>query len=166
MWDRVDSRPVTNVSPQVWQEFKSGLITATIYKRWRVKANEQGKELFIDPTPTATQCTFENRDGKQVKIGLVFEYLSDAFAQSATSVAKNSFTLDTDTFILPDTLLELSIRWRWLSSLSQTYAEEKLEFDRALSIAKAQDGGASKIHMDGGSHFRYPNIPETGIGIS
>lgn len=165
MWDRVDSRPVTSVSPQVWQEFKSGLTSATIYKRWRVKANEQQKELFIDPTPTETQCVFECRDGRQVKIGLAFEYLSDEFAQSSAGVAQNAFSADGDTFILPDTLLELSIRWRWLSNLSQTYQEEKLEFDKALGIAKAQDGGSSKIHTDGGPTFRYPNIPETGVGL-
>ena len=165
LWDRVDSRPVTPVSPQVWQEFKSGLTQVTIYKRWRIKANEQQKELFIDPTPTATQCEFELRDGVQVKVGLAYEYISDQFAQSSTGVAKNAFTADTDTFILPDSLLELSIKWRWLSALSQTYIEEKAEFDRALGIAKAQDGGAGKIQMDGGTSFRYPNIPETGIGI-
>lgn len=166
MWDRVDSRPVTPVSPQVWQEFKSGLTSATIYKRWRVKANEQQKELFIDPTPTATQCTFECVDGTQTKIGLAYEYLSDQWAQSSAGVAQNAFTADGDTFILPDTLFELSLKWRWLSSLSQTYIEEKAEFDRALGIAKAQDGGAGKIHMDGGPTFRYPNIPESGVGIS
>ena len=89
LWDRVDSRPVTPVSPQVWQEFKSGLTQVTIYKRWRIKANEQKKELFIDPTPTATQCTFEQRDGVQVKVGLAYEYLSDQFAQNSAGVAKN-----------------------------------------------------------------------------
>ena len=165
MWDRVDSRPVTPVSPQVWQEFKSGLTSATIYKRWRVKANEQRKELWIDPTPSTTQCVFACVDGRQVKIGLAFEYLSDAWAQSSAGVAQNAFSADGDTFILPDTLLELSIRWRWLSNLSQTYLEEKAEFDKALGIAKAQDGGAGKIHTDGGPTFRYPNIPETGVGL-
>ena len=165
MWDRVDSRPVTHVSPQVWQQFKSGLITSTINKRWRVKANEQKKELFIDPTPTTTQCTFECRDGTQVKVGLAYEYISDQWAQSSAGVAQSTFSADGDTFILPDTLLELSIRWRWLNSLSQTYIEEKAEFDTALGIAKSQDGGAANIQMGRGSRLRYPNIPETGIGL-
>lgn len=165
LWDRVDSRPVTPVSPQVWQEFKSGLISAEIYKRWRVKANDQSKEIFIDPTPSQTQCTFECVDGNKVKVGLAFEYISNAWARGADGTKKETFSLDTDLFILPDSLLELSLKWRWLNSLSQTYTEEKAEFVRALSIAKAQDGGASKIIMDGGDNFRYPNIPETGIGL-
>jgi len=165
MWDRVASRPITSVSPQVWQEFKSGLTSATIYKRWRVKANNQNKELFIDPTPTETQCEFTCRDGTQVKIGLVFEYISDEFAQSSDGKAQSDFLADGDTFILPDTLLELSIKWRWLNSLSQTYIEEKREFDRAFGIFKAQDGGASKIRLDGRPTFRFPNIPETGVGL-
>jgi len=165
LWDRVAARPVAQVSPQVWQEFKSGLVRTAIYKRWRVKANEGTKELFIDPTPTTTQCTFECRDGTKVKIGLVYEYISDEWARSSAGAVQKTFSADGDTFILPDTLLELSIRWRWLSALSQTYIEEKAEFDRALGIAKSQDGGTSNIRMDGGRSFRHPNIPETGIGL-
>ena len=66
---------------------------------------------------------------------------------------------------MPDSLLELSIKWRWLNALGQTYIEEKAEYDRALGILKAQDGGAHKIVMDGGRTMRYPNIPETGVGL-
>ena len=165
LWDRVDSRPVTSVSPQVWQESKSGLISADIFKSWRIKANDNAKELFIDPTPTVTQCTFEQRDGVQVKVGLAYEYISKNWALSTASVRQATFSADTDTFILDDELLELSLKWRWLNSLAQSYTEEKAEYLRALSIAKAQDGGASKIQMDGGTDYRYPNIPETGIGL-
>ena len=165
MWDRVDSRPIWSVSPQVWQESKSGLITSEIFKRWRIKAYEQSKQIFIDPTPTSNQCTFEYRDGVKVKVGIAFEYISDEWAQSTAGVAKSDFTVDTDTFILDDDLLELSLKWRWLNSLAQSYTEEKVEYVKALGIAKAQDGGAPKIHMDGGLDYRYPNIPETGIGL-
>lgn len=154
-----------SASPQVWQEFKSGLVQTAVYKRWRIKANGQAKEIFIDPTPTASQCDFEWRDGAKVKIGIAYEYISNQWAQSATNVAKSDFTVDTDTFILSDDLLELSIKWRFLSVLGQTYIEEKHEFDRALGVAKAQDGGAANIMMDSGTSFRYPNIPETGVGL-
>jgi hypothetical protein len=165
MWDRVESRPVSQVTPQVWQEFKSGLTSATIFKRWRVKANEGSNELFIDPTPTATQCTFECRDGAQVKIGVAYDYISNEWARSSANAAQTTFSADDDTFVLPDTLLELSMKWRWLSALSQTYIEEKAEFERALGVAKAQDGGTSNIMMDGGTDFRFPNIPESGVGL-
>jgi hypothetical protein len=165
MWDRVESRPLTQVTPRIWQEFKSGMTSVEIYKRWRVKANENSKELYIDPTPTASQCTFESRDGQQVPVGLVYEYINKNWAAAADNSRKEDFTVDTDTFLLDDELLELSIKWRWLNSLAQSYAEEKSEYMRALGIAKTQDGGASRIQMDGEIDFRYPNIPETGIGL-
>ena len=130
-----------------------------------IKANNNAKEFFVDPTPTATQCTFECVDGVQVKIGLVYEYLSSQWAQAVNGVPKADFTVDTDTFMLSDRLLKLSIKYRWLSNLSQTYLEEKLEFERALGVAKAQDGGSPKIRMDHGDEFIYPNIPESGIGL-
>ncbi len=96
---------------------------------------------------------------------MAYEYISDEWAQSSASAFQNTFSADGDTFLLPDTLLELSIKWRWLSSLSQTYQEEKAEFDRAFGILKAQDGGAGNIRMDGGVKFKFPNIPETGVGL-
>ena len=154
-----------NVGPQIWQEFKSGLIKTAIYKRWRVKANEGTKEIYIDPTPSSTQCEYECRDGTKVRLGCVFEYISNQYAQSAAGNPQSTFSADTDTFLLPDSLLELSVKWRWLNALNQTYIEEKAEFDRALGILKAQDGGANKIQLDGGRTMRYPNIPETGVGL-
>lgn len=165
MWDRIESRPMDNVGPQIWQEFKSGLIKTAIYKRWRVKANEGTKEIYIDPTPSSTQCEYECRDGTKVRLGCVFEYISNQYAQSAAGNPQSTFSADTDTFLLPDSLLELSVKWRWLNALNQTYIEEKAEFDRALGILKAQDGGAHKIQLDGGRTMRYPNIPETGVGL-
>ena len=165
MWDRVESRPMDYVGPQIWQEYKSGLVKTAIYKRWRIKGVEGAKELFVDPTPSATQCSYECRDGTKVRIGVAFEYLSSHFAAAANGDTKADFTVDTDTFLLPDDLLELDLKWRWLNSLGQTYFEEKNEFDRALSIYKAQDGGTHRIQMDGGRTMRYPNIPETGVGL-
>lgn len=165
MWDRVESRPMDNVGPQVWQEFKSGLVKTAIYKRWRIKGVEGAKELFVDPTPTATQCEYECRDGTKVRIGVAYEYISNEWALDANGDGQSTFTADTNTFVLPDDLLELSTKWRWLNALGQSYLEEKAEFDRALGIAKAQDGGAHKIQLDGGRNMRYPNIPETGVGL-
>lgn len=166
MWDRVDSRPMGNVSPQVWQEYKSGLVSAEIYKRWRIKSDSGQKALFIDPTPSSSQCSYTCRDGVQVKVGIAFEYLSKNYATSAAGARQSTFSADTDTFVLDDELLELSIKWRWLNALRQSYAEERDEYERQLSIKKSQDGGAPKIRMDGSSQLPYPNIPETNIGIS
>lgn len=166
-WDRVESRPVENVTPQVWQEFKSGLVTTAIYKRWRVKADGFEKKLFIDPTPAANQCAYECRDGVQVKLGCVFEYRSSYPVRAANGAPKATFTADTDTFRIDDTLLELDMKWRLLRALEQSYAEEKYEFDRWLGILKAQDAQPKTISADGASHrLRYPNIPESGIGIA
>jgi len=165
MWDRVESRPIERVAPHIWQEFKSGLVKTAVYRRWRVKGVEGTKELFIDSTPSTTQCEYECRDGTKVRLGVAFEYISNEWAASTTGNPKTNFTADTDTFSLDDSLLELNIKWRWLNALNQTYVEEKNEFDRYLSIAKAQDGGAGVLRADHGQAFRYPNIPESGIGL-
>lgn len=157
---------VANTNPQTWQEYKSGLVSADIFKRFRIKADNNAKAIFIDPTPTTTDCTYELVDGAQVQLGITYEYISDQYALSASNAGQNTFEADTDTFVLQDSLLEKAIKWRWLSRLSMDYAEEKQDYLQTLSINKAQDGGATSLRADGGNKFRYPNIPETGIGLS
>lgn len=154
-----------NASPQVWQEYKSGLVSAEIYKRWQLKADEGEKKIFIDPTPTSSQCTFECVDGQTVKIGLVFDYISNYPVQAANGTLKETFTADTDTFVLDDDLLELDVKWRYMQALAQDYAEARFEFERHFSVAKAHDLGPTTIRADGGKAFRYPNIPESGVGL-
>lgn len=165
MWDRVEARPVDHVNPQVWADFKGGLVKTAVYKRYRVKANEGSKEIFIDPTPTLTQCEYENRDGTQVRVGLAYDYLSSYLAVTSAGVAQTTFTADTDTLLLEDELFELDLAWRWLNSLGRDYGEEQREYKRALGWHKSQDGGLSNISMDARRAWRWPNIPESGVGL-
>ena len=52
-WDRTQHWPLLGpVSPQEWQEIKSGTITSFPRRRFRIKGYADG-QIFVDPTPSA-----------------------------------------------------------------------------------------------------------------
>ena len=166
-WDRVESRPLTPLNTQQWQEWKSGLVQAEVWKQFRVKAVEGDRKIFINPTPSTTGNTFELRDGVQVPVGMVVEYYSSHWCESASKVGKASLTLGTDVIRLPDDLVEAELKWRWLRSLSRPYADEKIEAESLCDQLLAQSGIPETL--DAGLTTRglsHPNIPETNVGLS
>lgn len=165
MWDRVESRPLDMVNPQVWQEYKSGLVRTQIYKRYRIKAQDNTKKLFIDPTPDTSVCEFVLVDGAKVRNGITFEYISSHWCQSSSGDGKAAFTADNDTGVVDEELLELDLKWRLLNALGQSFEMEYREFQGALDLALAQEGGAEVIRMDSRDTLPYPNIPESDVGF-
>lgn len=165
-WDRVESRPLTALNPQQWQEWKSGLVQAEVWKQWRIKHNDGERQIHINPTPSTTNCTYETRDGVQVRIGLVFEYISNQWAEDTSGNPITTFSAETDVIRLPDDIVEAELKWRWLRSLSRAYADERLEAEALIAQTFAQDGTPSKLTAHGSQDLGMANIPETGVGLS
>ena len=166
-WDRVESRPLTPLNAQQWQEWKSGLVQAEVWKQYRVKGVDGARKIFINPTPSTSQCTFETRDGKKVKVGLVVEYYSKWWVESSAGQGKAAPTAGTDVIRLPSDLIEAELKWRWLRSLSRSYADEKFEAESLCEQLLAQSGLPETL--DAGLTTRglsHPNIPETNVGLS
>jgi hypothetical protein len=165
-WDRVDSRPVTALNPQQWQEWKSGLVQAEVWKQWRIKHNDGERQIHINPTPSTTNCTYESRDGTQVRIGLVFEYISNNWLEDTNGNALTTIAAETDVIRLPEDVVEAELKWRWLRSLSRPYADEKIEAEDLIACTFAQDGTPAKLTAHGSRDLGLANIPETGVGLS
>lgn len=157
LWDRDNYETIRGpLSPQEWQEYKSSVLadTATIWKRFRIRNVSGTVKFSIHPTPTAAE-------------DLVFEYVSKNWCQSSGGTGQATWQADSDTGIVDEYLLELGIRWRFLSRLGLPYAEERKEYDDELRSAMARDGGAPVLHLDRrrGPHFIGPwNVPDTGYG--
>jgi hypothetical protein len=165
-WDRVESRPLTALNAQQWQEWKSGIVQAEVWKQWRLKHDEGERKVHINPTPSTTQCVYESRDGAQVRIGLVFEYLSNHWAEDTNGDGISTFSASTDVLRLPEDVVEAELKWRWLRSLSRPYADEKFEAEQLCEQTLAQDGTPSKLTAHGRRDLNFPNVPETGVGLS
>lgn len=165
-WDRVDSRPVTALSPSQWQEWKSGLVQAEVWKQWRIKRHENTRKIVVNPTPSTTQCEYECRDGTKTRVGLAYEYISNAWATTTTGDPISTLATQTDIILLPDDVVEADFKWRWLRSLGRSYADEKFEAEQLTAATFAQDGTPSTITAHGSRHLDMPNIPETNVGLT
>ena len=136
--------------PQQWQWLKSGYISTGPRIRWRILDNQ-----FQVWPPMNTQ----------EYIG--WEYKSKGYVRSATGEVKNSFTADTDTTVLDDRVIVLLTKMKYWGIKGFDTTVVSQDYQRVLSIAKAQDKGAPNL-----SFAPYPskvligwaNIPDTGYG--
>ena len=132
IWDRTDRLPVLGpMSDQEWQAMKAVVVTGPRY-RFRIR----GGHLLVNPTPPS---------GHNWR----FEYVSDNWILGIDGVTyKQYFTLDTDTVLLPENLLILGLRWRWLKAKGFEYAEEFRSYEWQVKNALGRDGGKPRLYMD------------------
>jgi hypothetical protein len=135
---------------QQWQWLKSGYISTGPRIRWRIL----GSQFQIWP-PYNTQEY------------LGFEYRSKGWARSAAGAVKNSFTVDTDTTVLDDTVLVLATKLKYFQVKSFDTTALMQDYMRYLSIAKANDKGSATLSFapyPSKVLIGYANIPDTGYG--
>lgn len=144
------------LSPQQWQVYKSSVIgQASVQRRFRFRSVGGNTVLSIDPVPTDNNSA------------LVFEYVSNAWCESALGAAQTRWEADTDVGVLDEYLITLGVRWRMLRRLGLAYSEELDEYEREVSKAMGSDGGAailSLVPSYGTYLLGAQNIPESGFG--
>lgn len=143
-------------SPQQWQLYKSSVIgRASIQRRYRFRQSGALEVFSIDPVPTDNGSA------------LVFEYVSNSWAQSIGGAKQIRFLADSDVSILGDYLIMLGARWRMIRSLGLSYQEELDEYEREAGKAMAVDGGQAILDMTPSDHLTLLgpwNLPETNYG--
>ena len=162
LWDRTNFFKLRGpVSPQEWQQIKSGVLASSTGPRRRVRIKPSAatepatsvKAFFVEPTPATTGDT------------LVFEYMSKSWCEAAGGTNQVAWAADTDVGILDEYLLELDLKWRFKKEKGVEFGDDKKEFELELSQALARDGGAKVLSMGGPSElFLTGNIPEAGFG--
>lgn len=90
-----------------------------------------------------------------------FPYISNAYAVGADGVAKTAFDSDTDTFVLPERLLTLSLVWRWRNNKRMDTTGDLEAFSKALDEYAAKDRGAIVLRSGRrssfpGTHLAWP----------
>lgn len=150
-WNRTTNRRMLPIQPDEWQMYKSGLVSAQIVDRFRLKGRDG--LFYMHPTPTSTET-------------IAYEYVSKNFCESQGGTAQASWQADTDVglstaveqFEYYEDLIELGLIWRLLNRMGQPYGEEKAEYQSTLSTFIAQTN-PQKVALDG----RQPstsNIPD------
>ena len=135
---------------QQWQWLKSGYISTGPRVRWRIL----GQYFNIWPMLSTQEY-------------LGYEYRSKGWAESATGQVKNSFTADTDTTLFDDQIMILGTKLRYWQIKGFDTTSLQQEYDRYLSVAKANDKGAPNLSFapyPSKVLIGYANIPDTGYG--
>ena len=138
------------VDAQQWQWLKSGYISSGPRVRWRIL----GDEFQIWPPYNNEQY-------------LGFEYRSKGFVRSATGQVKNSFTADTDTTVLDDSVIAILTKLKYFQIKSFDTTSLQQDYQRYLSIAKANDKGSATLSFapqPSAVLIGWANIPDTGYG--
>lgn len=143
IWDRTNRLPVLGpLDSAEWQALKALVPTGSRY-RFRIR----GGLLMVNPVPTA---------GYSWK----FEYVSQNWILGADGTTyKQYFTLDTDTILLPESVLLMGLRAWWKAEKGLDYAEEMRMYETQIKDSLGRDGGKSILHMDNqGSNGPTPGV--------
>jgi hypothetical protein len=135
---------------QQWQWLKSGYISTGPRVRWRI----YGEYFNIWPIMNTQEY-------------LGYEYRSKGWAESSTGTVKNSFTADTDTTFLDDTIMVLATKLKFFQVKNFDTTSLQQDYERYLSVAKANDKGSATLSFapyPSKVLIGYANIPDTGYG--
>jgi len=150
-WDKTKHWQMLGpVDAQQWQWLKSGYISTGPRVRWRILGN-----------------TFQIWPPYNTQEYLGFEYRSRGWARSAANVVKNSFTADTDTTVLDNTVMVLLTKLKYFQIKSFDTTALQQDYNRYLNVAKANDKGSATLSFAPAPSavlIGWANIPDTGYG--
>lgn len=136
VWDRTNDWKVRGpLTPSQWEQAQATDIASAAWLWWRIF----GGSMYLYPTPSAVAT-------------IAYEYVS-----SNLTSAGNTWTADSDTFLLDEELATLGVRWRYLKAKGFPYEEEFNEYEMEVKKAIARDGGSTGLNLDGRSAFTPEN---------
>jgi hypothetical protein len=150
-WDKTKHWQMLGpVDAQQWQWLKSGYISTGPRVRWRILGNK------FEIWPPYNTLEY-----------LGFEYRSKGWVRSVTDQVKNSFTVDTDTSVLDDSIIVLLTKLKYFQIKSFDTTALQQDYNRYLSVAKANDKGSATLSFapqPSAVLIGWANIPDTGYG--
>lgn len=135
---------------QQWQWLKSGYISTGPRIRWRILDNQ----FQVWPPMNTNEY-------------LGWEYKSKGWVRSPTGTVLNTFVADNDTTVLDDRIVVLATKLKYFQVKSFDTTALMQDYQRYLSVAKAQDKGAPNLSFapyPSKVLIGYANIPDTGYG--
>jgi hypothetical protein len=150
-WDKTKHWQMLGpVDAQQWQWLKSGYISTGPRVRWRILGNQ------FEIWPPYSTLEY-----------LGFEYRSKGWVRSAAGAVKNSFTVDTDTSVLDDSIIVLLTKLKYFQIKSFDTTALQQDYSRYLSVAKANDKGSATLSFapqPSAVLIGWANIPDTNYG--
>ena len=141
IWDRTENLPVIVIDGPDWQAEKGFSATSPRY-RARIRTNE----LISTPVPVAGNTW-------------AFEYVTwNWILDNDGTTTKQYFTEDTDTFLLPDAIVQMGLRWRWKKEKGFEYAEDFRTYETMVANALSRQGLQAILYQDRSERRTTPKI--------
>ncbi len=145
-YNRTASRMVEGPLDAVeWQRHKA-LTTTILFDAYRIRGNA----ILLAPTPNAGDS-------------YAYEYISTYWIGTAadpTTLAKATWTIDTDVGILSEELMTDGIIWRFLKAKGLDYAEAFRTYEAQVMLAMARDGSKRTVNMGRSYDYRRPRTAQ------
>ncbi len=155
-WDATNHWPLDGpVSPDLWQNYINGILTASIRRLWRLRNNRF--EIFPISFTGQSVSPFTQR--------LALEYSSKNWVLSNSGTEQDSYQSDTDVSVIDEFLIELDVTWRLLSAKTLAYGEQKAEYESYLRSIQGSDQSAGVLDAGDQYHILAVNRPATGYGL-
>lgn len=137
MYDSTDDyKMVGGVSPAEWQwvDINGGLMDGT---RFMVSGYGTGRKIVLTPAPDSVNT-------------IAYFYKSSYLAVSSSGDAKATYDADDDVSKVPEDLVRMEFKWRYLKQRGLDYGEEFREAKEAADRAYAQSKNSPTITLAGG----------------
>jgi hypothetical protein len=151
LWSSSTETPLTHITATDDWLRRSIRLRTSIYKAW----TKIGDEILIDEAPAT---------GETISYYYVSKYLVLADGVSETDdTPKQAFTLDTDTFRLDETLLELAIIWNWKANKGLPYGKDLEDYEDYLAEHGGTERGEGVISVGGRRGLRGVKTAYNGV---
>lgn len=140
IWDRSGLLPIYPVDAPDWQAIQAVVPAGISPYRYRLREGL----LLATPTPPAG-------------LTWAFEYVSKAWILNGASSKVQYFVADADVTLLPEDLLILGLRWRWLREKGLEYAELFATYEKQVSYYLGTERPRSRLNA-ANCDLRTPGI--------
>jgi len=140
IWDDSGRLPIYPIDGPEWQAIKAMVPSGISPYRYRLR----GGELISTPTPPAG-------------LTWVFEYVSKAWILNGVNHVQY-FVADTDTTLLPDDLVLMGLRWRYMREKGLEYAELFRTYETQVQYNLSNERPRPRLNMSGCTDWRRPGI--------
>ncbi len=149
MFNRTRERKMHGpISAQDWQQRQAYSTASAIEYWWRLR----GGAILITPTPAAGET-------------IAYEYISENWILDTDgTTTKAAWAADTDTARLPEELIALGVRWRFLKAKGLEWTTAFQEYQDQVGKRSVQQKGAPKLSAGAKRDIYAVNVPETGFG--
>ena len=141
IWDRDLRLPVYVIDGANWQAAKAIDLNGPRYQ-----ARIRGGKLISNPVPVAGHTW-------------AFEYISNNWILGIDGTTyKEYFTLDTDTILLPESIVLMGLRWRWKKEKGLSYDEDFRTYEMQVEDALSRNGMKRTLNMGNPESMVSPGV--------